>query len=467
MRPAYLLRCAANTPPPGEPAKPTPGFLKSLAAWIRQDTFDEEGLRTIMDVYRSQESTKPAKGVSLWYGIPEGAREKILFQSIGDHTFKLCPVRYPKSDVVRSQLYRYYAGAKIPLTIEKIESTRALVNGMSNKEKMTFLACAAQVESQFLSQAFQSPKSGVNYAAFERMLYPKYLPSFREATGTFRLPTQWRYSPEDFLTLENIARYPLDRVDQMKGDTVSLSFEEWHSLLFNYHLPITPLQYYFLTTDTSILYTREFIDEFAEYLRQRCRRIGPKAQPIVDVMSSNGRLAYHLNQTGRIPVPVIPCHEKPNRNFYLMKIPRDVQSEFELPAPRALDVAKALAEYRPNIVICQDMPKLKDLSRQFRAEGSVCEYILMGVPMSYICGHPWYTWGITGNKPKDDKSTKPHHVASGFRMRQLNHISRWLIERHDSNVATGFGQVVSFVKNTAAHSLGERLRHAFARVQKF
>ena len=440
-------------------------FMQGMADWIRGDDFDLDGLRRVTSRFRGDSSTKAEPGTRRWFGIPEDSIEMHVLKKTGSHEFNVCPVIREKSAFMRSQVHKHYPGPSTPITINKIENSRAQVDALNKKDMVSFIATVKYIQMEYLSAEFQKPSWDLNYRAIERMFSPKYTPAYREVLDAFKLPPSWLYVPEEFHTLENIARFPLSRVDQQKGSTLHLSFEEWHSLFMNYYITTHPLHYFLQVTGNTLLYTTEFISSFAEYLRDRCKRIGNTTKPIVDILSPTGKLAYLLNKTERIPVPVIACTESLTRNPYLLKIPRPLQSEFDIPPPRSLDIPAALEKYQPNIVICQDMPINKDFTRQFRAEGSVLEYILLGVPYSYISGHPWFTWGLIGNKPDDDKSEKPHHIASGYFDRKLNHLSRWLIGAHDSHIATGFPQVVSFSKEQFQHTWKDRCAFFFKQVQ--
>ena len=429
-------------------------FAANIDEWTQKGDADFDCLRKI--VFRRQNA---ATRNNHWLGLPEGSIHYV--RQAGDHTFTVCPAIREKSAFTRSQLHKHYPGCNSPITLEKIENSRRMFEGFSQKDKLDFMGKVKQVEAELLSASFQRLEWGLRYDSIERMFFPKYLPSHSDAMRAFRLPKPFLYVPETFQTLENIARLPLDRAD--RSGALTVSFDEWLSLFQNYFASPHPLHYFLQVTGSTTLFTREFVNHLAEYLAERCECLGNGTTPILDVGSPTGRLAFLLNETKKLPASVLSCCDTPLANPYLLKIPRHMQSAFDLPAPQGLDIDPALQKYRPKIVLCQDMPMNKDLTAQMRAEGSVLEYLLIGVPYSYLSGHPWLTWGLDSNQPGKRLRVRSHHAASGFKDRALNHLSRWLICRHDSHIATGFSQVISFTKQGARHSATDRGRYAMLR----
>jgi hypothetical protein len=58
-----------------------------------------------------------------------------------------------------------------------------------------------------------------------------------------------------------------------------------------------------------------------------------------------------------------------------------------------MDVAAALAEIRPDVVLCAFMPLGEDWTALFRQTASVHTYCLLGEVDDGCCGRPWATWG--------------------------------------------------------------------------
>ena len=54
---------------------------------------------------------------------------------------------------------------------------------------------------------------------------------------------------------------------------------------------------------------------------------------------------------------------------------------------------KALAMFKPSIVLVGWMPMDEDWSADIRSCPSVREYILIGEADDGCCGHNWWTWG--------------------------------------------------------------------------
>ena len=414
-----------------------------------------------------RERLKDTEEPKIRHGVPEHWKEFSCIHKLGGHTFRLPPLIRARSEVARNDICSLYDPSGEEMAIEQVDRARERLAGAEKREKSRRMASLYAVFLEELSLEFQNLQWKVDYEVIEKMFYPRYLPTHAEVCRAFGLKRKWIYTPEPFCTLENISRFVLSRVTSRHRRTLKLNFQEWYSLFLNYHHSFHPLRFLCEVGATTIIYTREFIDAFAEYLRHQCQHMGITTRPIVDIYTLNGRLAYHLNQTGRIPVPVIPCHENPRVENFLLRIPQELQAMFDLPQVHPLNIEDALKTYRPAIVICQDMSAEKDFTRQFRMEGSVKEYILLGIPFSYVSGHMWYTWGHLLHRPRDDKSVRPHHHQEGFCMRSLSHLSRWIFERNDSPITTGFAQVVSFCRLEYAPSLRQRMHWFFSRLQTF
>ena len=403
-----------------------------------------------------------------WHGFPENA-EYGFIPRIRDHAFAVAPFLARHSEVAHNTIDPLFHGGK-PQSVSQIENARRTFNNASQQERQRLSTALQMVRLEILSQQFQDPKWNLDYHGIEKMFFPNYLPTHSEVRHCFSLPRRHWYTPEPFSTLEVISRFPLERMhggDPAKPPSTPLTFPEWYALYRNYHHSFHPLRYLCEATQQSLLYTQEFIHALAAYLSQRVAAISPP-RPILLVNAMNGRLACLLNRTNQIPVPVLPCHEEPTKPNYLLHIPAGLQRAFDLEIDvETLTVREGLAKYRPGVVLCQDMPPERDYTREFRQEGCVREYLLLGISNSYTSGSMWYTWGNLTHRPEDDRSREPHHRQAGFEMTHLPWVSRWVYERNDGEIATGFGHVVSFCKRDSAPGWRERLAWRCARLRPF
>jgi len=387
--------------------------------------------------------TRTATGEQ-WYGVPENSNEFMYITKVGSHHYGLTPVLRTKSEAAHDTIKSLVESMNPIITTQQIERARNRVQVMDKKEKQKVYAAFMMVYFERLCNAFKADEHAINHKVFEKMCFPKYLPSHAEVREAFKLRRKLWYTPETYTTLENLSRLPMENADEQQQ--MKVSFEEWYSLFLNYYQNFHPMAFYAEVVGNSIIYTREFIDSLATYLAYRCAIYGETTAPIVDCMTQTGRLAYLLNETKKIPVEVVGVHEIPKPNPYLLHIPAQFQKEFALPKIRPMKVQDALQQYRPSIVLCESMPPEHDISRLLRAEGSVKEYILLGIPNSAINGHPWYTWGFPPARPQDDANVMPHHMQAGFHQVALPHISRYLFHKSDNDLAHGFAQCVSFHK---------------------
>lgn len=197
----------------------------------------------------------------------------------------------------------------------------------------------------------------------EKLLNPKYLPSFAEVA------TVWKY---DYNWLE-------DCRDDKK---------------------VSPWEFL----------TKEFIEAVANYLLGRLEElVKDRHEPMVilEAGAGDGRLAHFLQEKmdelhpGK--VKIIPT------DTYKWVENGSVQIVF--PVERVNNNQEALQNYQPTIVICSWMLADEDWSAGFRAAESVEEYILFGEEDNLVSGKCWDTWGYNPvpflyNPDEPDKSLK-------------------------------------------------------------
>ena len=153
-----------------------------------------------------------------------------------------------------------------------------------------------------------------------------------------------------------------------------------------------------------------------------------------------------------------------------------------------MDSRKALARYRPDIVIVCWMPSGVDWTEDIRRpprpkktktpatknkDGApsssssssspsssssadsrdvphhVHEYILLGVPDSGTCGDEWATWGVLFDNCEEygiDEDSVPPYREDGYTREALPDVAQWQACRFDSAAARGFSDCQSFYR---------------------
>jgi hypothetical protein len=210
------------------------------------------------------------------------------------------------------------------------------------------------------------------------------------------------------------------------------------------------------------LWTREYIDELADYLMERTQRFDGDTI-VLDIGAGDGMLAQLLResfsmdphkkrrQPKSIKRGVAPKPAEPRR-----KIPQVIATDdgswgivaSGVPVEE-LDVADALEKYASNnsrqvIVLCSWMPMGVDFTALFR-DYNVDEYILIGEYDDGNCGENWATWGNIESRIDDPQSTEiqdfssivPLYEAEGYKRIELVDLSRFHMSRFDSSVSTG------------------------------
>jgi hypothetical protein len=126
----------------------------------------------------------------------------------------------------------------------------------------------------------------------------------------------------------------------------------------------------------------------------------------------------------------------------------------------------ALDKYQPSIVILSDMLMNQDITSIVRAHGCVREYITIGMANTYAEGHGWDTWGHIRYRPKD-ASIQPAFEQEGWTRYDLNHISRWLLHKNDSELQMGNGVAVAFTRKLLTAPAAVKMRWRLQRLRPF
>ena len=367
---------------------------------------------------------------------------------VNGYTFDVAPVsRFS----VREAQTRFVAltGSLNPVfKRESFDSIRERMQVGEKKEKNTNMEAMAVLAMKKMTENFQK-ETGGDLPELERMFYPRYFPSYAAAIRALSLPRRWWYTHQPFQTLENLSRLPLDRFNFQKE--CAMSFEEWYNLFWGFHMPFNTCHLYCNLVAQSSVYTQEFVDSLSGYLADRLDSFDRGGDvgdaPVLHVGSQLGKLAFGLNQSKRLRVPVIATHERPRPNPYLLVIPNNRQTEFKINPIEKSSLQQALDKHRPRIVIVSDLQANKDVTQVIRGCGSVKEYLYLGMPDSHIEGHGWDTWGIPHYRPKDDKELVPAHLADHYHKLPLPHLGRYLIHKYDNTFVMGLGNVTSFHKD--------------------
>lgn len=183
------------------------------------------------------------------------------------------------------------------------------------------------------------------------------------------------------------------------------------------------------------LVTRELMSALAVYLHDRRAALlsaTDKELRVLEVGAGNGELSHHLRQELRsrqVPAQVIACDNG--------AWPLDAALRFD--GVEALSYRAALRKHEPHVVLCSWMPMGADWTADFRACGSVREYLLLGECVDGACGHNFLTWGnaafATDESTDDDAAhTLPPSARDGWARREIVEISRWQLSRFAADV---------------------------------
>ncbi|EPY25286.1 hypothetical protein AGDE_11922 [Angomonas deanei] len=248
-----------------------------------------------------------------------------------------------------------------------------------------------------------------------------------------------------------------------------MSFEEWFCLFWNYYQPFNALAYLCMVTAQNMVYSKELVHSVADYIAERHALIDDskaKKAPILFLGARTGKFGALLNATGKIPVPIIHTHEKPNTNPYLLVIPPEKQAEFKPNPIIKMKNQAALAKYEPSLVLISDMEMSSDPTAQIRQQGSVREYTHFGVPNSYTEGHAWDTWGYFKYREQGSDHLPPY-MREGFMKLSLPHLSRYMIYKLDSNMLMGTGAVTTWMRTPLLPPASTKWRWRMQRFKPF
>jgi hypothetical protein len=388
-------------------------------------------------------------GASVTLGLQDISDQQFETMSkFGDFTYQTPPATGFATRHAQQRVERLIGGMNPKFTPDQFDRIRERLQVVEKRERDAHFEAIAQCYIQQLAMKFRKAE-GVDHAEFERMLRPGYMPKYFHACRALgvRPPMVWRQ--QMYESLENLSRLPLDKCE-METREAQFTFEEWYSLFWNYYMPFNSLAYACVAVGQTMVYTEEMVHELATHMRHRLETAHAGARgvssPILHLGCPLGKLAGLLNETKILPVPVIAVHEKPKTNPYLAKIPAKFQPEFKLRPIEKLKAEAALEKYNPCMVLMSDLPANADTTQVVRGHGSVREYMILGMPESYVEGHGWDTWGTHKYRPADDKTKLPPYNADGFKKFNVHHVSRYMLTRFDSNEIFGLGACTSFTR---------------------
>ncbi|ESL09211.1 hypothetical protein TRSC58_03072 [Trypanosoma rangeli SC58] len=386
--------------------------------------------------------------------------------TIHGYTFEVPPVNRFHSKTAESKFVQLTGSMNPKFEAERFDNLRERLQQADKKGKDSYLQAIAVLYAEFLGNNFLKAKD-VDLAELERCFYPSHLPAYDVALRTVGLKKPLWWKQGFFVRLEDISRLPLSQCDINKQ--ASMTFEEWYCLFWNYYTPFNTLAYLLMLTAQSLLPTKELVDSTADYISHRHSLIeDPKAKkaPILFLGSRTGKLGGLLNQTGKVPVPIIHVHEKPNMNPYLLVIPPNKQDAFKPHPIIKMKAQAALEKYEPAIVLMSDMMMNTDPTAMIRRIGSVREYMYFGTPNSYIEGHPWETWGNARYREKGTDHIPPFLRENWMKL-SLPHLSRWMIYKTDSDMQMGNGAVTTWMRRPLKPSAKDIFSWRFARFKPF
>ncbi|GBG24724.1 Hypothetical Protein FCC1311_009422 [Hondaea fermentalgiana] len=309
---------------------------------------------------------------------------------------------------------------------------------------------AESLRNMYLRKAFG--RGEAYERGLQRAADPGFLPSRQDLIELFGLqrpaPENWqRAGPKDHLKRkQDLMRQAL--AAQPPGSVQGWSLEDklealgcavWGRGAFNLVAEETG-RYEF--------YTREYIESLARYVHERLEALGAArggaSGDLVEVGAGSGSLTFFLNA----------ALEKLGSKHRCLATDPDLR-----PAPRQragpsgesgsytidpLNVSQALSKYSPVIVLCAWMPMDTDWSSEFRKCSSVQEYVLVGEADFGACGHNWLTWGNAEFREEGKHESTAPFLAEGWSRVDLPDISRWQMQRYDSDHYAGNSITVSF-----------------------
>lgn len=204
----------------------------------------------------------------------------------------------------------------------------------------------------------------------EKLRDPSFLPSHEVLSGYFR---------------------QFDGFSQYEDGNVE--WEKWRHLLFNGEHPIFEI------------WTQEYIHALGSYLAQRVEELGGTEENptvVLEVGAGDGRLTYFLQREmdelmpGKVKIVASDSGDW------------GITPDFPV---ETISHKEALEKYKPNIVIFSWMPYRYDYTFDFRAIGSVEEYVLIGEAGGVCCGDAWQTWGLNWTYDEEERKLRESQPA--------------------------------------------------------
>ena len=209
-------------------------------------------------------------------------------------------------------------------------------------------------------------------------------------------------------------------------------WEKWYDLCRDKKKPIFEI------------WTKEYIHAFGNYLAKRVAELGGTEENptvILEVGAGNGCLTHFLQEKMNELIPSS------------VKVVASDSGDWKIPQAflvENLPHNKALAKYKPKIVIFSWLPYQYDCTADFRAVESVDEYILIGETDGGCCGNEWLTWGqnwaFDEEKRKQRENQAVPYEADGFEKVYKNDLSDLQLSRTNIFDGRGTTSTVSFKK---------------------
>jgi len=313
------------------------------------------------------------------------------------------------------------------------------------------------LRSMYLRKAFDTPSY---QDLLKRAAAPNFLPTRDELIDMFKLQRVPVESWKRADPLDQLARRK-ELTNQPEASISGWSFEDkleamgcavWGRNAFNLCCEDTG-RYEFLT--------QNFIDAITTYIEGRVLALGLGRDPIrgtlVEIGAGSGALSFFINQALEKRGNLLRCTATDPDHRPAPRQRVGVSAKDNVYPVEPLDYKEALKKYRPKIVLCSWMPMGQDWSAEVRKTESVVEYILVGEADFGACGHNVLTWGQheleEGTRESSASSvvTKATEVAPYIRdnweRQDLDSISKWQMQRYDSDYYAGNSVTVAFRKN--------------------
>jgi len=195
--------------------------------------------------------------------------------------------------------------------------------------------------------------------------------------------------------------------------------------------------------DSFEVLTVEYIQALAKYLKSRCAELHIVKTPIVEVGAGDGRLAYHINQSRILPVPVVATDVFPPPK---PKFPVEI-----------LDHRNAIAKYHPQLILCSWMTFGEDWSAHWRLQMcNTSEYVLIGEMEN--CASQWETYGINAEL----YHKLPPYAVDGWDKVPIDSVSAFQLTGYSGtgdlySMGYIFSQTISFRRVPQCFSCAKRI----------